>query len=183
MIDERPEEVTDMARSVKAGSGCLYLRWASRASRKVASIVLEKAKRVWPSAPWCGNSVDSITRLARAYNTVVPSSGKILSVWCGCQRCTSRSVSLVRPVKLKNGAHWPSSQQRWLIPALRWTVIFEEFKGTGNMELQLDRKLSNRRMYPSIDAGIGHVEKIYNERRRTTTLWILRKFMADKKFQ
>src|SRR5436190_5190403 len=152
LIDERPEEVTDMARSVRAEVIASTFDEQAERHVKVASIVLEKAKRMTE----CGHDVvillDSITRLARAYNTVVPSSGKILSggVDANALHKPKRFFGAAR--KIENGGSLTI-----LATALTDTgskmdeVIFEEFKGTGNMELQLDRKLANKRIYPAID--------------------------------
>jgi transcription termination factor Rho len=152
LIDERPEEVTDMARSVKAE--VISSTFDEQAERhvKVSGLVLEKAKRLVE----CGHDVvillDSITRLARAHNTVVPSSGKILSGgvdanalhkpkrFFGAARNVEQggSLTIIATALIETGSKMDE-------------VIFEEFKGTGNMELQLDRKLSNKRVYPAID--------------------------------
>jgi transcription termination factor Rho len=152
LIDERPEEVTDMARSVNAE--VIASTFDEQADRhvKVASIVLEKAKRMTE----CGHDVvillDSITRLARAYNTVVPSSGKILSggVDANALHKPKRFFGAAR--KIENGGSLTIIATALIDTGSKMDeVIFEEFKGTGNMELQLDRKLSNRRVYPAID--------------------------------
>jgi len=152
LIDERPEEVTDMARSVKAEVIASTFDEQAERHVKVASIVLEKAKRMTE----CGHDVvillDSITRLARAYNTVVPSSGKILSggVDANALHKPKRFFGAAR--KIENGGSLTIIATALIDTGSKMDeVIFEEFKGTGNMELQLDRKLSNRRMYPSID--------------------------------
>ncbi len=182
LIDERPEEVTDMARSVKAEVVASTFDEQAERHVKVASIVLEKAKRMTE----CGHDVvillDSITRLARAYNTVVPSSGKILSggVDANALHKPKRFFGAAR--KIENGGSLTI-----IATALTDTgskmdeVIFEEFKGTGNMELQLDRKLSNRRMYPSIDVTASGTrrEDLLMKEEELQRVWILRKFMAD----
>ena len=152
LIDERPEEVTDMARSVNAEVIASTFDEPADRHVKIANIVLEKAKRLVE----CGHDVvillDSITRLARAYNTVQPASGKILTggVDANALQKPKRFFGAAR--KIENGGSLTI-----LATALTETgskmdeVIFEEFKGTGNMELQLDRKISNRRIYPAID--------------------------------
>src|SRR6218665_1127713 len=182
LIDERPEEVTDMARSVKAE--VIASTFDEQADRhvKVASIVLEKAKRMVE----CGHDVvillDSITRLARAYNTVVPSSGKILSggVDANALHKPKRFFGAAR--KIENGGSLTIIATALIDTGSKMDeVIFEEFKGTGNMELQLDRKLSNRRMYPSIDVPASGTprEDLLMKDEELQRVWILRKFMAD----
>ena len=182
LIDERPEEVTDMARSVKAE--VVSSTFDEQADRhvKVSNIVLEKAKRMVE----CGHDVvillDSITRLARAYNTVVPSSGKILSGgvdanalhkpkrFFGAARNVEHggSLSIIATALIETGSKMDE-------------VIFEEFKGTGNMELQLDRKLSNKRVYPAIDVPASGTrrEDLLMSKEELQRVWILRKFMSD----
>lgn len=182
LIDERPEEVTDMARSVKAE--VIASTFDEQADRhvKVASIVLEKAKRMTE----CGHDVvillDSITRLARAYNTVVPSSGKILSggVDANALHKPKRFFGAAR--KIENGGSLTIIATALIDTGSKMDeVIFEEFKGTGNMELQLDRKLSNRRIYPSIDVPASGTrrEDLLMKEDELQRVWILRKFMAD----
>ena len=182
LIDERPEEVTDMARSVRGE--VISSTFDEQADRhvKVASIVLEKAKRMVE----CGHDVvillDSITRLARAYNTVSPPSGKILSggVDANALHKPKRFFGAARNVE-------HGGSLTILATALIETgskmdeVIFEEFKGTGNMELQLDRKLSNKRVYPSIDvpASGTRMEELLMTREELQRIWILRKYMND----
>jgi transcription termination factor Rho len=182
LIDERPEEVTDMARSVKAE--VIASTFDEQADRhvKVASIVLEKAKRMTE----CGHDVvillDSITRLARAYNTVIPSSGKILSggVDANALHKPKRFFGAAR--KIENGGSLTIIATALIETGSKMDeVIFEEFKGTGNMELQLDRKLSNRRIYPSIDVPASGTrrEDLLMKEDELQRVWILRKFMAD----
>lgn len=182
LIGERPEEVTDMARSVKAEVVASTFDEQPEHHTKVANMVLEKAKRMVE----CGHDVvillDSITRLARAYNTVMPSSGKILSggVDANALHKPKRFFGAARNVE--NGGSLTI-----LATALTETgskmdeVIFEEFKGTGNMELQLDRKLANRRIYPAIDipASGTRREDLLLAKEELSRVWILRKFMAD----
>lgn len=182
LIDERPEEVTDMARSVKAEVVASTFDEQAERHVKVASIVLEKAKRMTE----CGHDVvillDSITRLARAYNTVVPSSGKILSggVDANALHKPKRFFGAAR--KIENGGSLTIIATALIDTGSKMDeVIFEEFKGTGNMELQLDRKLSNRRMYPSIDVPASGTrrEDLLMKEEELQRVWILRKFMAD----
>ncbi|BDD11027.1 transcription termination factor Rho [Fulvitalea axinellae] len=186
LIDERPEEVTDMARSVNAE--VVSSTFDEQADRhvKVSSMVLEKAKRMVE----CGHDVvillDSITRLARAYNTVIPSSGKVLSGgvdanalhkpkrFFGAARNVEEggSLTIIATALIETGSKMDE-------------VIFEEFKGTGNMELQLDRKLSNRRIYPAIDVPASGTrrEDLLMDRETLQRVWILRKFMSDMNSQ
>lgn len=182
LIDERPEEVTDMARSVKAE--VISSTFDEQADRhvKVASLVLEKAKRMVE----CGHDVvillDSITRLARAHNTVVPSSGKILSggVDANALHKPKRFFGAARNVE--NGGSLTIIATALVETGSKMDeVIFEEFKGTGNMELSLDRKLSNRRIYPAIDVpGSGtRREDLLMDKEEMQRVWILRKLMSD----
>ena len=182
LIDERPEEVTDMARSVKAEVIASTFDEQAERHVKVASIVLEKAKRMVE----CGHDVvillDSITRLARAYNTVVPSSGKILSggVDANALHKPKRFFGAAR--KIENGGSLTIIATALIDTGSKMDeVIFEEFKGTGNMELQLDRKLSNRRMYPAIDVTASGTrrEDLLLKEEELQRVWILRKFMSD----
>lgn len=182
LIDERPEEVTDMARSVKAEVIASTFDEQAERHVKVASIVLEKAKRMVE----CGHDVvillDSITRLARAYNTVVPSSGKILSggVDANALHKPKRFFGAAR--KIENGGSLTIIATALIDTGSKMDeVIFEEFKGTGNMELQLDRKLANRRIYPSIDVPASGTrrEDLLMKEEELQRVWILRKFMSD----
>lgn len=182
LIDERPEEVTDMARSVKAEVIASTFDEQAERHVKVASIVLEKAKRMVE----CGHDVvillDSITRLARAHNTVVPSSGKILSggVDANALHKPKRFFGAAR--NIENGGSLTIIATALIDTGSKMDeVIFEEFKGTGNMELQLDRKLSNRRIYPSIDVPASGTrrEELLMKEEELQRVWILRKFMAD----
>lgn len=182
LIDERPEEVTDMARSVNAEVIASTFDEPAERHVKVANIVLEKAKRMTE----CGHDVvillDSITRLARAYNTVSPASGKVLSggVDANALHKPKRFFGAAR--KIENGGSLTI-----LSTALTETgskmdeVIFEEFKGTGNMELQLDRKISNRRIYPAIDivSSSTRKEDLLLGKEVTQRMWILRNHIAD----
>lgn len=182
LVDERPEEVTDMARSVKAEVVSSTFDEPAEKHVKIANIVLEKAKRMVE----CGHDVvillDSITRLARAYNTVSPASGKVLTggVDANALHKPKRFFGAAR--KVENGGSLTI-----LATALTETgskmdeVIFEEFKGTGNMELQLDRKLANRRIYPAIDllASSTRRDDLLIEKELLSRLWILRKHLGD----
>lgn len=182
LIDERPEEVTDMARSVKAE--VISSTFDEQAERhvKVAGIILEKAKRMVE----CGHDVvillDSITRLARAHNTVVPSSGKILSggVDANALHKPKRFFGAARNVE--NGGSLTIIATALIETGSKMDeVIFEEFKGTGNMELQLDRKLSNKRVYPAIDVPASGTrrEELLLDQEFLQRVWILRKYMSD----
>lgn len=182
LIDERPEEVTDMARSVKAEVIASTFDEQAERHVKVASIVLEKAKRMVE----CGHDVvillDSITRLARAYNTVVPSSGKILSggVDANALHKPKRFFGAAR--NIENGGSLTIIATALIETGSKMDeVIFEEFKGTGNMELQLDRKLSNKRVYPAIDVPASGTrrEDLLMKEEELQRVWILRKFMSD----
>jgi len=182
LIDERPEEVTDMARSVNAEVIASTFDEPAERHVKVANIVLEKAKRMTE----CGHDVvillDSITRLARAYNTVSPASGKVLSggVDANALHKPKRFFGAAR--KIEDGGSLTI-----LSTALTETgskmdeVIFEEFKGTGNMELQLDRKISNRRIYPAIDivSSSTRKEDLLLGKDVTQRMWVLRNHIAD----
>ena len=182
LIDERPEEVTDMARSVNAEVIASTFDEPAERHVKVANIVLEKAKRMVE----CGHDVvillDSITRLARAYNTVSPASGKVLSggVDANALHKPKRFFGAAR--NIENGGSLTI-----LATALTETgskmddVIFEEFKGTGNMELQLDRKLSNRRIYPAVDitASSTRRDDLLLEDYTLNRIWILRNYLTD----
>lgn len=186
LIDERPEEVTDMARSVKAEVVASTFDEQADRHVKVASMVLQKAKRMVE----CGHDVvillDSITRLARAYNTVLPSSGKILSggVDANALHKPKRFFGAARNVE--NGGSLTIIATALIETGSKMDeVIFEEFKGTGNMELQLDRKLSNRRIYPSIDVPASGTrrEDLLMDKESLQRVWILRKFMSDMNSQ
>ena len=182
LIDERPEEVTDMARSVKAEVVSSTFDEQAERHVKVANIILEKAKRMVE----CGHDVvillDSITRLARAHNTVIPSSGKILSggVDANALHKPKRFFGAARNVE-KGGSLTIIATALIETGSKMDEVIFEEFKGTGNMELQLDRKLSNRRIYPAIDVTASGTrrEDLLIEKDELSRLWILRKYLAD----
>ena len=182
LIDERPEEVTDMQRNVKGEVVASTFDEPADRHVKVANIVLEKAKRLVE----CGHDVvillDSITRLARAYNTVQPASGKILSGGVDAN-------ALHKPKRFFGAARNIEGGGSLSIIATALTetgskmdeVIFEEFKGTGNMELQLDRRISNRRIFPAIDlvsSGTRRDDLLLDEN-TIQRMWIMRKYLAD----
>lgn len=182
LIDERPEEVTDMARSVNAEVVASTFDEQAEKHVKVSSIVLEKAKRMVESGHDVVILLDSITRLARAYNTTVPSSGKILSggVDANALHKPKRFFGAARNVE--NGGSLTIIATALIETGSKMDeVIFEEFKGTGNMELQLDRKLANKRIYPAIDVPASGTrrEDLLMEKEELSRVWILRKLMAD----
>ena len=182
LIDERPEEVTDMQRNVKGEVVASTFDEPADRHVKVANIVLEKAKRLVE----CGHDVvillDSITRLARAYNTVQPASGKILSggVDANALHKPKRFFGAAR--NIENGGSLSI-----IATALTETgskmdeVIFEEFKGTGNMELQLDRRISNRRIFPAIDLVSSSTRRddMLLDENTVQRMWVMRKYLAD----
>lgn len=182
LIDERPEEVTDMARSVNAEVIASTFDEPAERHVKIANIVLEKAKRLVE----CGHDVvimlDSITRLARAFNTVSPASGKILSGGVDAN-------ALQRPKRFFGAARNIENGGSLTIIATALTetsskmdeVIFEEFKGTGNMELQLDRKLSNKRIFPAVDiiASSTRRDDLLLPQETLNRMWVLRNYLAD----
>ena len=182
LIDERPEEVTDMQRSVKAEVIASTFDEPASKHVQIANIVLEKAKRLTE----CGHDVvillDSITRLARAYNTVSPSSGKVLTggVEANALQKPKRFFGAAR--KIENGGSLTILATALIDTGSRMDeVIFEEFKGTGNMELQLDRRLSNKRIFPSIDivaSGTRRDDLLVDER-TLARVWALRNHFAD----
>ncbi len=182
LIDERPEEVTDMKRSVNAEVIASTFDEPADRHVKIANLVLEKAKRMVE----CGHDVcillDSITRLARAYNTVSPASGKILSGGIDANALHKPKRFFGAARNIENGGSLSI-----IATALTDTgskmdeVIFEEFKGTGNMELQLDRKIANRRIYPAIDITSSGTrrEDLLMDKEALQRIWILRKHLAD----
>lgn len=183
LIDERPEEVTDMSRSVNAEVIASTFDEPADRHVKIAGIVLEKAKRMVE----CGHDVvillDSITRLARAYNTAQPASGKILSGGVDAN-------ALQKPKRFFGAARNIEGGGSLTIIATALTetsskmdeVIFEEFKGTGNMELQLDRKLSNKRIFPAVDimASSTRRDDLLLREETLNRMWILRRYLADR---
>ena len=182
LIDERPEEVTDMSRSVKAEVVASTFDEPAERHVKVANMVLEKARRLVE----CGHDVvillDSITRLARAYNTVQPASGKVLSGGVDAN-------ALQKPKRFFGAARNIEGGGSLTIIATALTetgskmdeVIFEEFKGTGNMELQLDRSLSNRRIFPAVNVVLSGTRRddLLYAKGHAQRIWILRKLLAD----
>jgi transcription termination factor Rho len=182
LIDERPEEVTDMKRSVKGEVVASTFDEPAERHVKIANIVLEKAKRLVE----CGHDVcillDSITRLARAYNTVAPSSGKVLSggVEANALEKPKRFFGAAR--KIENGGSLSIIATALVDTGSKMDeVIFEEFKGTGNMELQLDRRISNRRIFPAIDilSSGTRREDLLQDKDTLQRMWILRRHLAD----
>ena len=186
LIDERPEEVTDMARSVRAEVIASTFDEPAERHVKIANIVLEKAKRLVE----CGHDVvillDSITRLARAYNTTAPASGKILSggVDANALHNPKRFFGAARNIE-RGGSLTILATALTETGSKMDEVIFEEFKGTGNMELQLDRKLSNKRIFPAIDitASSTRRDDLLQERETLQRVWILRNHLADMNAQ
>ena len=182
LIDERPEEVTDMARSVNAEVIASTFDEPAERHVKIAGIVLEKAKRLVESGHDVVIMLDSITRLARAYNTVSPASGKILSGGVDAN-------ALQRPKRFFGAARNIENGGSLTIIATALTetsskmdeVIFEEFKGTGNMELQLDRKLSNKRIFPAVDivASSTRRDDLLLSEETLNRMWIIRNYLAD----
>jgi transcription termination factor Rho len=182
LIDERPEEVTDMQRSVRAEVISSTFDETADKHVKVSGMVLEKAKRLVESGHDVVILLDSITRLARAYNTVMPSSGKILSggVDANALHKPKRFFGAAR--KIENGGSLTIVATALIDTGSKMDeVIFEEFKGTGNMELQLDRRLANKRVFPSIDilASGTRREDLLMDSDELKRVWLLRKFMAD----
>ncbi len=178
LIDERPEEVTDMARNVKAEVVSSTFDETADRHVKVAEMVLEKSKRLVE----CGHDVvillDSITRLARAYNTVSPSSGKVLSGGVEANALHKPKNFFGAARNIENGGSLTIIATALIDTGSKMDeVIFEEFKGTGNMELQLDRKLSNRRIFPSIDINASGTrrEDLILDSETLQKIWILRK--------
>jgi transcription termination factor Rho len=182
LVDERPEEVTDMERSVKAEVIASTFDEPAEKHVKVSTIALQKAKRLVE----CGHDVvillDSITRLARAHNTVAPSSGKVLSGGVEANAMQKPKQFFGAARKIEFGGSLTIIATALVDTGSKMDeVIFEEFKGTGNMELQLDRRLSNRRIYPAIDivASSTRRDDLLLEKDVASRMWILRKHMAD----
>ena len=182
LIDERPEEVTDMARSVKAEVIASTFDEPAERHVKIANIVLEKAKRLVE----CGHDVvillDSITRLARAFNTVQPASGKVLSggVDANALHKPKRFFGAAR--NIENGGSLTILATALIDTGSKMDeVIFEEFKGTGNMELQLDRKLANKRIFPAVDVTLSSTRRddLLFDKDTLNRIWILRNYLAD----
>ncbi len=182
LIDERPEEVTDMARNVNAEVIASTFDEPADRHVQVATIALSKAKRLVESGHDVVILLDSITRLARAHNTVMPASGKILSggVDANALHKPKRFFGAAR--KVEHGGSLTILATALIDTGSKMDeVIYEEFKGTGNMELQLDRRLSNRRIYPSVDVLSSGTrrEDLLIEPKDLSRIWVLRKFMAD----
>jgi transcription termination factor Rho len=182
LIDERPEEVTDMARSVKAEVVSSTFDEPAEKHVRIANTVLEKAKRMVE----CGHDVvillDSITRLARAYNTVAPASGKVLTggVDASALHKPKRFFGAAR--KIENGGSLTILATALIDTGSKMDeVIFEEFKGTGNMEMQLDRKIANKRIYPAIDltASSTRRDDLLIDANSLQRIWVLRKHLSD----
>ena len=182
LIDERPEEVTDMARSVNAEVIASTFDEPAERHVKIAGIVLEKAKRMVE----CGHGVviflDSITRLARAYNTVSPASGKVLSggVDANALHKPKRFFGAAR--NIENGGSLTIIATALIDTGSKMDeVIFEEFKGTGNMELQLDRNLSNKRIFPAVNivASSTRRDDLLLDKQTLDRMWILRNYISD----
>ena len=182
LVDERPEEVTDMERSVKAEVIASTFDEPAEKHVRVSTMALQKAKRLVE----CGHDVvillDSITRLARAHNTVAPSSGKVLSGGVEANAMQKPKQFFGAARKIENGGSLTILATALVDTGSKMDeVIFEEFKGTGNMELQLDRKLSNRRIYPAIDivASSTRRDDLLLDRETFQRMWVLRKHIAD----
>ena len=182
LVDERPEEVTDMERSVKAEVIASTFDEPAEKHVKVSTIALQKAKRLVE----CGHDVvillDSITRLARAHNTVAPSSGKVLSGGVEANAMQKPKQFFGAARKIEFGGSLTIIATALVDTGSKMDeVIFEEFKGTGNMELQLDRRLSNRRIYPAIDivASSTRRDDLLLDKETFQRMWVLRKHMAD----
>jgi transcription termination factor Rho len=182
LVDERPEEVTDMERSVKAEVIASTFDEPAEKHVKVSTVALQKAKRLVE----CGHDViillDSITRLARAHNTVAPSSGKVLSGGVEANAMQKPKQFFGAARKIENGGSLTIIATALVDTGSKMDeVIFEEFKGTGNMELQLDRKLSNRRIYPAIDITSSSTRRddLLLSKEVASKMWVLRKHMAD----
>ena len=182
LVDERPEEVTDMERSVKAEVIASTFDEPAEKHVKVSTIALQKAKRLVE----CGHDVvillDSITRLARAHNTVAPSSGKVLSGGVEANAMQKPKQFFGAARKIENGGSLTIIATALVDTGSKMDeVIFEEFKGTGNMELQLERKLSNRRIYPAIDIVSSSTRRddLLLDKETFQRMWVLRKHMAD----
>lgn len=182
LVDERPEEVTDMERSVKAEVIASTFDEPAEKHVKVSTIALQKAKRLVE----CGHDVvillDSITRLARAHNTVAPSSGKVLSGGVEANAMQKPKQFFGAARKIENGGSLTIIATALVDTGSKMDeVIFEEFKGTGNMELQLERKLSNRRIYPAIDIVSSSTRRddLLLDKDTFQRMWVLRKHIAD----
>ncbi len=184
LIDERPEEVTDMRRSVNAEVVASTFDEPAENHVRVAGIVLEKAKRLVESGHDVVVLLDSITRLARAYNTVAPASGKVLSGGVEANALHKPKKFFGAARKIENGGSLTILATALIDTGSKMDgVIFEEFKGTGNMELQLDRSLANKRMYPSIDLTKSSTrrEELLMDKEDLSKMFVLRNHLADMK--
>ncbi len=182
LIDERPEEVTDMARSVRAEVISSTFDETADKHVKVSGMVLEKAKRLTESGHDVVILLDSITRLARAHNTVVPSSGKILSGGVDAKALHKPKRFFGAARNIENGGSLTIIATALIDTGSKMDeVIFEEFKGTGNMELQLDRRLANKRVFPSIDILTSGTrrEDLLMSKDEMNKIWLLRKYIGD----
>ena len=182
LIDERPEEVTDMARSVKAEVIASTFDEPAERHVKIAGIVLEKAKRMVE----CGHDVviflDSITRLARAYNTVSPASGKVLSGGVDANAFHKPKSFFVAARNIEGGGSLTIIATALIDTGSKMDeVIFEEFKGTGNMELQLDRNLSNKRIFPAVNINASSTRRddLLLDKPTLDRMWVLRNYLSD----
>ena len=182
LVDERPEEVTDMERSVKAEVVASTFDEPAEKHVKVSAIILQKAKRLVE----CGHDVvillDSITRLARAYNTVAPASGKVLSGGVEANAMQKPKQFFGAARKIENGGSLTILATALVDTGSKMDeVIFEEFKGTGNMELALDRKLANKRIFPAIDivASSTRRDDLLLDKDTAQRMWVLRKHISD----
>lgn len=184
LIDERPEEVTDMKRSVKAEVVASTFDEPAEMHVRVAGVVLEKAKRMVESGHDVVVLLDSITRLARAYNTVAPASGKVLSGGVEANALHKPKKFFGAARNIENGGSLTILATALIDTGSKMDgVIFEEFKGTGNMELQLDRSLANKRLYPSIDLTKSSTRRddLLLERDELQRMFVLRNHLADMK--
>jgi len=182
LIDERPEEVTDMQRSVNAEVIASTFDEPAEKHVKVSSIALQKAKRLVEVGHDVVILLDSITRLARAYNTVSPSSGKVLSGGVEANAMQKPKQFFGAARKIENGGSLTILATALIDTGSKMDeVIFEEFKGTGNMELQLDRKLANKRIFPAIDITSSSTRRddLLHDKETVRRLWMMRNFLAD----
>jgi transcription termination factor Rho len=182
--DERPEEVTDMKRSVNAEVIASTFDEPDEIHVRVAGVVLEKAKRMVESGHDVCILLDSITRLARAYNTVAPASGKVLSGGVEANALQKPKKFFGAARKIEDGGSLTILATALTETGSKMdTVIFEEFKGTGNMELQLDRSLANKRMYPAIDLTKSSTrrEDLLMDKDSLQRMFVLRNHLADMK--
>ncbi len=184
LIDERPEEVTDMQRSVHAEVIASTFDEPAEKHVKVSTMALQKAKRLVEAGHDVVILLDSITRLARAHNTVAPSSGKVLSGGVEANAMQKPKQFFGAARKIENGGSLTILATALIDTGSKMDeVIFEEFKGTGNMELQLDRKLANRRLFPAIDIVQSSTRRddLLHSKEVLNKMWILRNHIADMK--